>query len=184
MKGYMSMKRTVLILTALILAVFTLPGCVLPGKADTKTTVGRRVELDLSEASVQTDRDTHGGFHGDGVWFVQLDCSARPLADEIAANPHWKPLPASDNVAILLYGGEKAGSGYAPVVKIDDHDSGVYDQPLFPEVENGYYFFFDRHDGVKDPYNDVSVLNRASYNFTVAVYDADADTLCFCEVDT
>ena len=174
------MKRIVIVLSALMLAVLTMPGCVLSGRADTKTTVGKWVELDLKEASVETDRDTHGGFHGDGNWFVQIDCSRRPLADEIGKNEHWKPLPVSENVSALLYG----GSGWSTVVKIDDYDAGVFDEPLFPEVTNGWYYFYDRHDNAKDRYSDANVLSRYSFNFIVAVYDADTDTLYFCKLDT
>ena len=56
---------------------------------------------------------------------------------------------------------------------------------LAPKVENGYYFFMDRQtDEDEDIYDDSSVLGRSSYNFTVAVYDTDTDTMHYFKLDT
>ena len=172
------MKRTLALITALLTLILSLAGC--GTGRDALSRIAGALELDLSGAKVEADRDSHGGFHGDGVRFVVLDCSSHPMGEEIAANDRWRPLPVSENVGILLYG----GPGWAPVVKIDDYDRGVYDEPLFPEVTNGWYYFYDRHDNARDPYSDANVLNRYSYNFTVAVYDRDTDTLYFCKLDT
>ena len=48
-------------------------------------------------------------------------------------------------------------------------------------IANGFYRLIDRHSDAGDGQN---LLERASLNVTLAVYDADSDTLYFCEMDT
>lgn len=173
-------KTAALTLFALTLALCS--GCGLIFHSDEKKEAGEALGLDLTSAAVIESRDTHGGFLGDGTQFLKLDCGGAHAVEQIENSAHWKPLPVLTHVSTLLYGGE----GWAPIVKIDDYDSGVYDQPLFPKVENGWYFFYDRYDnGVSfDRYDDSLVLGRFSFNFTVALYDADTDTLYYAKVDT
>lgn len=179
------MKKLLIKLTALSLAALTLglcSGCGLIFGADNKKEAEKALGLDLASAEVVESSDSHGGFLGDGLLFLKLDCGGANASEQIESSEHWKPLPVSANVSTLLYGGE----GWSPIVKIDDPDGGVYDKPLFPEVGNGRYFFYDRYDNGAsfDRYDDSLVLGRFSFNFTVAVYDADTDTLYYCEVDT
>jgi len=56
--------------------------------------------------------------------------------------------------------------------------------PAIPEVDNGYYYFRDRHYQSTDPTDDSGVLGRASYNFTIAIYDTDSKILYYMELDT
>ena len=53
--------------------------------------------------------------------------------------------------------------------------------PLLPGIANGFYRLIDRHSDAGDGQN---LLERASLNVTLAVCDADSDTLYFCEMDT
>ena len=48
-----------------------------------------------------------------------------------------------------------------------------------PPVKKGYYRLIDRQEQT-----DTSLLERGSFNFTVAVYDAEARVLYFGELDT
>ena len=61
----------------------------------------------------------------------------------------------------------------------DDHGN-----PLFPTIEHGFYYFKDRHSESYAPFDDSLIWNRASYNFTIAVYDLDTRTLYFSTFDT
>ena len=55
--------------------------------------------------------------------------------------------------------------------------------PLVPEIENGYYRLIDRQ--VKEGWaTGADILHRGSFNFTLGLYDADAELLYFCELDT
>lgn len=55
---------------------------------------------------------------------------------------------------------------------------------MIPEVENGYWFFYDRHCESMDLSSDASIHQRSSWNFTLAVYDADTKMLYYFELDT
>ena len=131
--------------------------------------MGTELGVTLEGAELVSLDDSHGGFHGDGILFAVLDCSAAPPAHEKAA--HWKELPLTENLAKL------ASADY-----ISAKDSG----PLFPRIENGLYFFKDRYSDLWEweRYSDANVLNRYSENFTLAIYDADTQTLYYCRIDT
>lgn len=58
------------------------------------------------------------------------------------------------------------------------------DEAHWPAVTGGLYKFVDRHSGADDKSNDASILNRSSFNFSVAVYDPDTATLYYFEFDT
>ena len=49
-----------------------------------------------------------------------------------------------------------------------------------PEIREGYYRLIDRHAEAGES----DILERSSFNFTLALYDTGADTLYFFELDT
>ena len=51
--------------------------------------------------------------------------------------------------------------------------------PLVPEIQTGYYRLLDRQHNKETP-----LLERFSFNFTLALYDTDTDRLYVCELDT
>ena len=51
--------------------------------------------------------------------------------------------------------------------------------PLFPEVAQGYYRLIDRQDDTEQ-----DILERYSFNFTVAVYDSEENILYYGKQDT
>lgn len=136
------------------------------------------LDVDISSGTVIADADTHGGFHGDGTTFLAIQFDDTVCLDSIEGNPAWKPLPLSENLTALAYGLEKGTSAYGPYLTDEDGD------PFFPVIANGYYFFEDRHSESTDPKDDADVLNRHSFNLTLAIYDADTDVLYHCEIDT
>lgn len=124
--------------------------------------------------TVVAESDTHGGFHGDGAYSLILDCAGnRGKAWELLQG--WQPLPLSENLALLLYGGEKDGTSYA---------YGLAEEAHLPRVEHGFYCFYDRHSESTDPSVDTHLLDRGSFNFSLAIYDSDADRLYYFEYDT
>ena len=130
--------------------------------------------FDADEFVILEEKDTHGGFHGDGNKYMILDCSknaekARNLVKD------WKSLPFSENLNLYMYGGEKKGESYGYKFAEEAH---------LPIIENGVYKFVDRHSEAKDPYDDSELLDRYSINFSVAVYDFDTDKLYYFEIDT
>ena len=128
--------------------------------------VGRMLNLDLGRAVLTRYRDTHGGFHGDGETFAAIT-----LPEEMArgaesmmsfGQPWWHPLPLSEELSQVLWG----------------------DSPLcadIPKVTKGWYFFYDAQG---HPYIEQSLFSRSSFNFTLAVYDAETRTIYYFELDT
>ena len=85
--------------------------------------------------TVIEEKDTHGGFHGDGSYYLILDCSEKSeQATELIKD--WKPLPLTENLQLIMYGGEKDGVGYGYNLAEKAH---------LPIINNGVYKFVDRH---------------------------------------
>ena len=127
-----------------------------------------------SEFAVIDEEDTHGGFLGDGSYYLILDCSEkREQAMELIED--WKPLPLTENLQLIMYGGEKDGVHYIYYLAEEAH---------WPIINNGVYKFVDRHSEAVDESDDTNLFNRYSYNFTIAVYDFDTDKLYYFEFDT
>lgn len=126
------------------------------------------------EFSVVEELDTHGGFHGDGSYYLILDCSHdREKALEKVRN--WNELPLSENLKLIMYGGEKDDVAYGCELAEEAH---------IPKIENGYYIFEDRHSKSEDRQDDSELFNRSSYNFSLAIYDCDTDRMYYFEYDT
>jgi hypothetical protein len=126
--------------------------------------------LDLSRGAVTRQEDSHGGFHGDGSAFTVLtfDAEARQTLEGEMGGDCWHPLPMTENAAKAV-----------EYLALDENDT-----RLIPEVEQGYYYFRDRHHESQDPADDSTLFDRYSYNFTLAVYDSETGTLYYFELDT
>lgn len=118
--------------------------------------------------------DTHGGFFGDGSYYIIFDCSNnKEKALKIVED--WNELPLSENLNLIMYGGEKDGVTYGYELAEEAH---------MPKIENGYYIFEDRHSGSKDSKDDSDLFNRHSFNFSIAVYDCNTNKMFFFAFDT
>lgn len=128
------------------------------------------VEVIKELFSVVEEEDTHGGFHGDGTYYLTLDCSQnKEVAMELINS--WNAFPLSKNLQTILYGSEARSSLLAEETNI-------------PEITNGYYYFCDRHSESTDASDDTNLFSRASYNFTLMIYDGETDRLYYVEFDT
>ena len=162
------MKR--IISFCVILLCITLSSCGL-----TEDSLSKHFDFKTSEFVILEEKDTHGGFHGDGSYYLILDCSQNvEKARGIVEN--WTPLPLSETLHIVMYGGEKDGINYGYNFAEEAH---------WPTIENGVYKFVDRYNGyLKDRSDDSEMLDRYSVNFSIAVYDLDSDILYYFEMDT
>ena len=168
-----------LFLTAL-LALTILPAAACSSDTENETGLGSvsdSLGIDASGGTLVTGSNSPGGFHGDGLTFVEITYDDDSILNQIEENATWSDLPISKVTEILLYGASDGANSYSPYITADE-------KALFPRIENGYYYFRDRHDQSTDPADDSQVLDRASINVTVAVYDADARTLYYCEYDS
>lgn len=161
------LKLTAIFLAAAIL----LTGCF---SGNDRRQAEKTLGISLENAEELSHSDDHGGFHGDGTLSICWEFPDDSLEEVLKTAPHWKPLPLTEELEhvfyLNVYGGPKL--------------YGENGEQLLPDVENGYYFFFDRHSESKDPYDASETADRYSYNFTAAVYDADSNRLYYTEFDT
>lgn len=133
--------------------------------------VSRALGVDASAGTVVSASDSHGGFHRDGLTFIELSFPDDSFGTRVQTAWHFLPLSGSLNT--FVYGSPGAG----PYITRD----GVN---CFPPVQNGCYYFEDRHSQSTDPHSDSELLQRHSFNVTIAIYDADTRTFYYCEFDT
>lgn len=165
-----AMKKAVLI----VLSMIALTACRTRTDQDI---ISEDLGVDVSSAEVISDMDTHGGFHGDGTAVIILDCADTGIPEQISTAGNWKPFPLDDTVRTLVYGtGDKN-------VKIGPYLIDEDGEPLLPEIKDGYYLLIDRQteDGKA---TGPDILHRASFNFTLGLYDAAAEKLYLCKMDT
>ena len=126
--------------------------------------------------TVVDEADTHGGFHGDGSYYLILDCSEnKEKAAEILDGGDWKELPLSENLQLIMYGGERDGITYG---------FNLAEDAKIPEIENGYYYFYNRHSNVSNKSDDSELFDTMSFNFSIGMYDSDTDMMYYFEFDT
>lgn len=166
------MKRVSILLLFVILL---LSGC---GKGNVQEDVSKAIGIDVSKGTILTESDSHGGFHGDGMSVIHITFDEDAVLDEIENNDYWNELPLSENITALVYGISDDTSTIGPYLTDENGNT------IIPEIQNGYYYFYDRHSESKDPYSDENVLARASFNFTLALYDSDNNVLYYVEFDT
>ncbi len=148
-----------ILLTATVLAIIlSISGCA-------KYDYEKASEKDLAHGEVISSVNTHDGFHGDGYSITVIKYEDSSFGDTLAESENWHRLPLSENLKTFVY---------------QPYDADF----TLPKIENGYYYFYDRHSEAKDPKNDADLLNRASFNFDLSLYDADTDTMFVCEYDT
>ena len=140
--------------------------------------ISKTIGVNVSAGKVISESDSHGGFHGDGDRVIAIQFSDTSFSDQIKDNEEWNVMPLTENLTALVYGLHTENSSIGPMIHDGDN------VPVIPEIENGYYYFRDRHDQSTDPKDDTNVLSRASYNFSIVIFDADANMLYYMEKDT
>ena len=170
------MRKKIGAVLALLLLAAALGGCQRQRAAAKE--ISDALGVDVSDGEQLAYTDSHGGFHGDGLTFAALKFPDAALADEIKGKEGWKALPLSKNLTAAAYGISDETSSTGPYLTDEDGE------PVLPEIENGYYYFQDRHAKSADAYDDTELLDRASLNFTIALYDVDTDTLYYVKYDT
>lgn len=121
------------------------------------------VKIDKGEEL--SEFQTIPGFHGDGVKIIKMGFSDGEIEEEIKNSKKWKSLPLEKNLKDFIY---------------EPYDENIN----IPEIENGYYFFYDRNRESIDPYDSSELFNRNSYNFSLAIYNLDTNEMYLIEEDT
>ena len=132
--------------------------------------ISESIGVDVSSGAVEIHYDDHGGFQGEGTGYAVLSFNDENLEQGIASPGGWKKLPLTDNLQTLIYGTRTETKATGPFIGV-----------TFPKVEEGYWYFYDRQGKTE---SDKQVLDRNSYNYTFAIYDAENNRLYVCEYDT
>lgn len=168
------MKRFVGLCLALVLALCCV-GC--QRSARLPAVLG----VDASHGTLEDHWDDHGGM-SDGTEYWEIAFSPEDAAgfeESLQTAQGWQALPLDQEAEILLYGMEFTADGQA--VSAGPYLTGKDGGPLFPQVEEGYWFFYDDQT---DSYTAQEVRERPSQNFTAALYDSQAHILYCGELDT
>lgn len=118
------------------------------------------------------------GFNGDGELLYTILISEDNNDDflkQINELNTWRNLPLSNNLNLVMYGGTLGNTTYSYEFATE---LGI------PKIENGYWIFKDRNDETVDFTDDSKLLTRPSFNFTLAMYDADNYVLYYFREDT
>ena len=170
----MSAKRIIALLCSVFLLVTLVSSCGPNVRGEIKAQTG----LELGGETEVTYKNSHGGFLGDGATAVTVKFRDGALKEQIEKDDRWHALPMSQNVSVALYGGTATtGAEWSSVVR----DLSEFEMP---EIENGYWFFRDRHPESSDNYDDAELFSRVSFNFVISVYDADLNVLYYFKIDT
>lgn len=172
------MRKIYLYFIIVFLNIIVIISC---SSSDLNKKISMNTGIDLSDGAVSKSIDSHGGFHGDGITYIEMSFSDKQgvnITKIIDKEKSWSRLPLNDNLNTAIYGKENSNEY---VGSLFSGDSG---NELFPKVENGYYFFVDRHRDSKEVTDYTDILNRNSFNFTIAIYNTDNQTLYYGELDT
>ena len=163
------MKHTCLAAGIAAALLMALSAC---GAVSPQETLCRELGVDLSSGTEVSSYDTHSG-NGDGTSCTVLDFADHSLAGQLEDASDWTPLPLDPTAQALVYGISEDTVSIGPF--LTDADGA----PLVPEIQTGYYRLLDRQNN-----KEVPLLERFSFNFTLALYDTDTDRLYVCELDT
>ena len=141
--------------------------------------ISKTLDLALAQGNLIENVDTHSGSHGDGDSLQTWTFADDSLLKQIQADSAWKPFPLTKNLEALLYGVTYEGLS---VTVVGPYVS--FSEEQLPRVEHGYYYFVDRQAESEQQNSDEQILERVSYNFSIAIYDTDTDTLYYVEADS
>ena len=128
----------------------------------------KNMGISNNTCQIVKEKDTHGGFLGDGDYFAKIKCNNLQVRD---LTKSWYILPLPEELK--------------KVTEMEQCNSkdckNIYERYNIPNIENGYYYFIDRHPDAKD---NTTINERSSYNFTLAIADLDNSIIYYYELDT
>lgn len=174
------MKRIVLTVSMLLATILLLSSCTLLSSADFRR-MERDLEIKVPDYTAKYVYDFHPYVNGDGTSVIAYELRDDKVLNQIKENPKWKAFPLDETMTIILYGitYETPDGKYTHGPYICHHEHFNDHIPILPKIQNGYYILVDRQKYEKE-----NIFERASYNFTVGVYDTDTDILYYCTFDT
>lgn len=114
-------------------------------------------------------RKNYPGFNGDGTTYCKIfftEEQADVFLDVVKYKKYWEKLPMPEKLQQKV---SMDNCNYIECMEI---------------VQNGYWYFWDRHSEATDRHNENDIYDRCSYNYTVSVYDVDNKVLHYYTLDT
>lgn len=167
------MKRILVIGTLLLTIIIS--GCSIETNQDY---IEKQINIEIPDVLNIEYMDDHGGFHGDGEKFAKIvfdNKNGLDILSQIEKSNRWNKLPLTENLNLIMYGGVKDNIEYS---------YNLAEKSEIPEIKNGYWYFIDRHSESLHPEKDNELFDRHSFNFTIAMYDTNNNTLYYFEFDT
>ena len=121
-----------------------------------------------NDSVVISETDSHGGFHGDGEYYSQIQLTKNGLQEfekSIDGLDGWKKDSLPNDIQLLLSGSNLS-------------------KKLPSTINNGIYYINDRFEKQYPKQKNTNILHRAAFNFTVAILDIDTMKLYIYELDT
>lgn len=119
-------------------------------------------------AIVASEKDTHGGFHGDGESLAVVRLK-RGGAEELINSANFIPIPMDEELFRFVYG---------DFLSVDSLIKEI------PAIENGGYLLRDRFAEQYPSESAAPIFERMAINLTLTVVDADSDTVYIFDLDT
>lgn len=161
-------KSIIILLSIIILG----NGC---KKDDKKDMISEELGVNISSGEIIKVNEDDKGWQGDGMSIVEIKFNNNDVKEEIEKSKKWHN-NITDLEKALLYGYEKNDNGYGPYFADEN------DKILLPEFSNAYYLLINKQNGSID--NNMDILNNASLNIILAIYNIDENILYYCELDT
>lgn len=132
--------------------------------------------------------DDYGGFHNDGMKlykFVFTTDVRKSFASYIAKQKNWKELPLSPKYQIIMYGGKVQDSSGNTLERI-----GFAKEVGLPKISKGFWRAVGDRSVLTAKLIDYENLdiktlkNLYSYDFSLAIYDAERGILYMFKINT
>lgn len=139
-----------------LLMIIILSGCT----SDSKNYIEKAMNIDLKNCILKEERDSHGGFLGDGEYFAKIECKEFELTN------NFKKLPMSSYLESLMN------------IEICSSDKcqNAFERYKIPKLKLGYYYFVDRKPSSYDI--------KTTSNFSLVIYDSAKKIIYYYELDT
>ena len=126
------------------------------------------IEISIPMFAKMEEKDTHGGFHGEGEALAKIYFSneqAEKFLSKIKENKHWSKFPMPENLRHYIH-------------------NCIDKEMEMPIIDNGYWFFLNRYNKIPDKYDYTELERKPSSNFSIAVIDTDSNMLYIYSLDT
>lgn len=133
--------------------------------------------IELPEYEHYSMHDTRNDLFDSGILYVTCSFDEENgaiLAEDLEESPLWKALPATENLNVMLYGGEIDGVSY---------DYKLAKRVGLDEIEDGYWYFYNLQNGAMYAHSDETLLDQSSFEIICAIYDTDERVLHYIKYD-